>query len=107
MDEKSIDFNTKKRKNAANDFEKDLFKLMINSIYGKTMENLQNKINVRIIKNEKDFLKYNSRPTYITKKILIRIVLDDGIYTLTYFHKDSVTSCKKIEKNCDDWKILL
>ena len=41
---------------------------MINSIYGKTMENLQNKINVRIIKNEKDFLKYNSRPTHITKK---------------------------------------
>ena len=31
-----------------------------------------------------------------------RYVLDDGVYTLTYFHKDSVTSCKKIEKNCDD-----
>ena len=35
---KYIDFNTEKRMNAANDFEKDLFKLMINSIYGKTME---------------------------------------------------------------------
>ena len=31
-----------------------------------------------------------------------RFVLDDGIYTLAYFHKDSVTSCKKIGKDCDD-----
>ena len=30
-----------------------------------------------------------------------RHVLDDGIYTLTYFHKDSVTSCKEIEKDRD------
>ena len=36
---KHIDFNTEKRMNAANDFEKDFLKLMINSIYGKTIEN--------------------------------------------------------------------
>ena len=42
---------------------------MINSVYGKTMENLRKRINVRLVNNEKDFLKYTSRPTYITHKI--------------------------------------
>ena len=65
---KYIDFNTEKRMNAANDFEKDFFKLMINSVYEKTMENLRKRINVRLVNNEKDFLKYTSRPTYITHK---------------------------------------
>ena len=40
---------------AANDFEKDFFKLMTNSIYRKTMENLRKKIDVRLVNNEKDF----------------------------------------------------
>ena len=51
---KCIDFNTEKRKNAANDFEKDFFKLMINSVYGKTMENLRKRISVRFVNNKKD-----------------------------------------------------
>ena len=43
---------------------------MINSVYGKTMENLRKRINVRLLNNEKYFLKYTSRPTHITDKIL-------------------------------------
>ena len=54
---------------ATNDFEKDCFKLMINSVYGKTMENLRKMINVRFVNNEKDFLKYTSKPTYVTHKL--------------------------------------
>ena len=41
-----IGFNTEKRKNIANSFEKDFLKLMIKSAYGKTMENLRKRINV-------------------------------------------------------------
>ena len=49
--------------------KKIYFKLMINSVYGKTIENLQKRINVRLVNNEKGFLKYTSRPTHITHKI--------------------------------------
>ena len=56
--------------NAANDFEKDFFKLMINSVYGKTMENLRKRINVRLVSNKKDFLKYTSRLAHISHKLL-------------------------------------
>ena len=65
---KHIDFNTEKRTNAANSFEKDFFKLMINSVYDKTIENLR-KRNVMLTNNETVFLKYTSRPTHITNKI--------------------------------------
>ena len=65
---KLIDFNTEKRANAANNLEKN-FKFMINSVYGKTMENLRKRINVRLVNNGKDFLKYTSRPRYITHNI--------------------------------------
>ena len=61
-----IDINTEKRKNAANDFDKDFLKLMINSVYGKTMENLRKRINVRLVNNGKDFLKFTCRSNHIT-----------------------------------------
>ena len=65
-----IAFNTEKKSNATNSFEKDFFKLMIDSVYGETMENLRKRICVRLVNNEKDFLKYTSRPTHITHKIV-------------------------------------
>ena len=42
---------------------------MINSIYGKAIENLRKRIRIRLVNNEKDFLKYTSKPTHITYKI--------------------------------------
>ena len=66
---KYINFNTEKKNNAANDFEEDFFKLMIDSVHGKTMENLRKRINLRLENNEKDFLKFTSRVTHLTHKI--------------------------------------
>ena len=66
---KCINFNTEKRKNAANSFEKDFFFIIISSVYGKAMESLWKRINVRLVTNEKDFLKYSSKPMHITHKI--------------------------------------
>ena len=52
---KYIDFNTKKGMNASNNFEKDFLKLMINSVHGKTIENLRKRMNVRLVNNENIF----------------------------------------------------
>ena len=66
---KYISFNTDKRKNAANSFEKDFLKLMNNSVFGKTMENLRKRINVELINNAQDYVRYVSRPNFISQKI--------------------------------------
>ena len=48
-----IEWNTKLRTAAKNDFEKELFKLASNAVYGKTMENVRNRINMRLVNDRK------------------------------------------------------
>ena len=50
-------------------------KAMERSVCRNTRKNLQKGINMRLANNEEDFLKYTSKPTYITHKILVKIML--------------------------------
>ena len=86
-----IEFNTAKRQVAANSFEKDLFKLMNNSVYGKTMQNNRNHLNVRLVTNERQAKRYIARPTFqefniinedltAIKMIKSDVMLDKPIY---------------------------
>ncbi|CAH3191653.1 unnamed protein product, partial [Porites evermanni] len=56
--------NTEVRKTAANNFEKDFFKLMNNSVFGKTIENIRKRQNIHLIDNRKKALKLSSRPNF-------------------------------------------
>ena len=86
-----IDFNTEKRNNSKNSFERSFFKLLLSSIYGKCMGNIRKRINVKLINNSKDYAKYVSKPNCISQKIFSRdfvaihqiksfLILDKPIY---------------------------
>ena len=55
-----------KEKNAATSFGKELFKLMNNSAYGNTMENLRKRIKVRLVHNAKEYEKHLSKPSFVS-----------------------------------------
>ena len=58
--------NTKLRTDAKNDFERDFFKLMNNSVFGKTMENVRNRRDIKLVTNDERRNKLVSEPNYHT-----------------------------------------
>ena len=68
--------NTDLRKEAKNEFEKDFFKLMNNSVFGKTMKNVRNHRDIKIVTTDRQRKKFASEPnyhttTYISEDLLI------------------------------------
>ena len=63
--EKYIDFNTQKRNQEVNDFEKDFYKLLNNAFYGKSTENVRNRCKIEIIKRD-DYFKILRRQRNLT-----------------------------------------
>ncbi|XP_035234224.1 uncharacterized protein LOC118206056 [Stegodyphus dumicola] len=59
-----IEFNTNQRKNCSSAFERDFFKLMNNAVFGKTMENLRARIDVRLVNDEKIAKKCIASPAF-------------------------------------------
>ena len=80
--------NTELRKCASNNFEKDFFKLMNNSVFGKTIENIRKRQNIHIIEDRKRALKLSSRPNFdrctIFDKHLVAVHMKN---TEVYFNK--------------------
>ena len=64
--EKYINFNIQKRNQAVNDFEKDFYKLLNNAFYGKTMENVRNRLKIKFIEKDdyREIIKQQSKLTF-------------------------------------------
>ena len=86
-----IDFNTRLRTAAKNDFEKDFNKLMNNSAFGKTMENIRKHRNIKLVNNEEEYLKNVMKPNFKSGTLIgpdlmgcemgkVRVVMKKPVY---------------------------
>ena len=90
---KYIDSNTKSRTRAKSDFEKDFFKLMNNSVFGKTMENVRKPCTVEIVNglDEKKVKKLSAKPNYKSS-----FIFEDSNLVSARMGKTEVELCKPV-----------
>ena len=86
-----IDFNTRLRTAAKNDFEKDFYKLMNNSVFGKTMENIRHHRDIKLVNNKEKYLKMVMKPNFKSGTLLgpdlmgcemgkVKVVMNKPVY---------------------------
>ena len=120
-----IDFNTRLRTAAKNDFEKDFYKLMNSSVFGKTMENIRKHRNIKLVNNEDEYLKNVMKPNFKSGTLLgpdlmgcemgkVKVVMNKPVYLgqaildlskmiMYEFHYDYMIP--KYSQSCDKLKL--
>ena len=66
---KYVDFNTEKKQESSDEFNKNLYKLLNNCFYGKSIENIRKRINVKLINDKRSYQKCVNKPSFISQKI--------------------------------------
>ena len=90
-----ISLNTEKRKNASSTFEKDFYKLMNNSLFGKTMESLRKRIDVKLVTDQIQAERYVAKPEFETFKIINEYLtmIKSGITKIFWDKPTSIGFC--------------
>ena len=121
-----IDFNTRLRTAAKNGFEKDFYKLMNNSVFGKTMENIRRHRDIKLVNNKEKYLKTVMKPNFKSGTLLgpdlmgcemrkVKVIMNKPVYLgqaildlskiiMYEFHYDYILL--KFGENCVTWILI-